>query len=69
MSMILAAEIETEFPDSRARQQFTGTRSILATPLLREGIAIGAIVIRRTEVRPFSDKQIALLRDLRRIRR
>ena len=29
--------------------------------MLREGVAIGAIVIRRPEVRPFSDKQIALL--------
>ena len=43
MSMTLAAEIETEFPESRARQQFSGTRTILATPLLREDIAIGAI--------------------------
>ena len=34
---------------------------MLATPLLREGIAIGAIIIRRTEVRPFTDKQITLL--------
>ena len=31
-------------------------------PLLREGVAIGAIQIRRTEVRPFSEKQIALLK-------
>ena len=35
---------------------------LLVTPLLREGIAIGTIQIRRTEVRPFSEKQIALLK-------
>ena len=34
---------------------------MLATPLLREGVAIGVIWIRRTEVRPFTDKQIKLL--------
>ena len=40
----------------------TGVRTHLATPLLRKGVAIGAILIRRTEVRPFSEKQIALLK-------
>ena len=34
----------------------------LIAPLLREGVAIGAIYIRRTEVRPFTEKQIEFLR-------
>ena len=58
----LAAELETEFPDAKPIQQVSGTRTFLASPLLREGVAIGVIVIRRTEVRPFSEKQIALLK-------
>ena len=39
-----------------------GTRTVLATPLLRDGVSIGAIFIRRLEVRPFTDRQIALLK-------
>jgi len=58
----IAVEMETEFPESKTRQPITGARSMLATPLLREGIAIGAIAIRRTEVRPFSERHIALLK-------
>ena len=57
----MVAEIETEFPDS-TYQPVTGTRTLLTTPLLREGDPIGVILIRRTEVRPFSEKQIALLK-------
>jgi signal transduction histidine kinase len=55
----LAAEREDDLPAPFARSH--GVRSALATPLLREGSAIGAIFIRRLEVRPFTDKQIKLL--------
>ena len=58
----LLAKIETEFPENRELQQQSGTRTLLVTPLLREGVPIGAINIRRTEVRPFSEKQIGLLK-------
>src|SRR5262245_39783976 len=58
----IAAEVETEFPDYKHLQQRTGTRTVLATPLLREGIPIGVIFIRRTKVCPFSEKQITLLK-------
>ncbi|HEY7540476.1 MAG TPA: GAF domain-containing protein [Methylomirabilota bacterium] len=36
-------------------------RTVLAAPLMRKGEPIGAILIRRTEAEPFTDKQIALL--------
>jgi GAF domain-containing protein len=55
---------EAEFPDSVSlnRQAGSPTRTMLATPLLREGVALGAIVISRgPDVHPFSAKQIALL--------
>ncbi len=57
----IAAEFETEFPGDNAQVQF-GIRTALSTPLLREGIPIGVISIRRTAVRPFTEKQIALLK-------
>ena len=58
---LLAAE--GEFPEGAASARQYGHRTTLATPLLRKGKPIGAILIRRMEVRPFTDKQIALLQN------
>ena len=54
----LAAEPDTEFPVGKVLQQRFGQRTVLATPLVSEGIPIGAIAIRRMEVRPFTDRQV-----------
>ena len=51
-----------EFPQSKAMALRYGHRSMAATPLMRDEEAIGVIVIRRFEMRPFSEKQIELLR-------
>jgi signal transduction histidine kinase len=50
-----------EYPISAQLQRRWGYRTSLSVPLLREGVAIGGIAIRRTEVRPFTPKQIELL--------
>jgi two-component system NtrC family sensor kinase len=56
---LITPESSGEFSDSFRTGEI---RTILTTPLLREGLAIGAIHVRRPEVRPFTEKQIALLK-------
>jgi PAS domain S-box-containing protein len=58
----LAAENEDEYPLGRELQHRFGHHTCLATPLLREGMPLGAIFLSRMEVSPFSEKQIELLR-------
>jgi GAF domain-containing protein len=53
--------VEAEFPGTAALARRQAYRTTLATPLLREGVALGAVVIRRAEVRPFTDAQVKLL--------
>jgi two-component system, NtrC family, sensor kinase len=50
-----------EFPAVAAAYR-KGVRTILATPLLREGDSVGVVLVRRTTVRPFTDQQIGLLK-------
>jgi class 3 adenylate cyclase/putative methionine-R-sulfoxide reductase with GAF domain len=43
--------------------KIVGARSLVAVPMLRDDQLIGAILIYRQEVRPFTDKQVALLQN------
>jgi signal transduction histidine kinase len=52
---------ENEYPESRNRALQQGWRTALCVPLVRAGEAIGAILIRRAEVRPFTERQIELV--------
>ncbi len=58
----MLAEPPGEYTIGVQRAKQLGQRTILAAPLMREGRALGAIALRRTEVKPFTEKQIALLR-------
>ncbi|HSM43119.1 MAG TPA: GAF domain-containing protein, partial [Afifellaceae bacterium] len=57
----LAAESEEEYPIAKAMQREHGHYTTLATPLLTASSALGAILIRRWDVNPFTDAQIGLL--------
>jgi signal transduction histidine kinase/HAMP domain-containing protein len=58
---MLAGDVAKEFSEGAQFARRMGHRTVMVTPLVREGVAIGAIAMRRDEVHPFSDKQIALL--------
>ena len=50
-----------EYPEGKEMALRWGHRATLVVPLLRDATAIGAILVRRREARPFTDKQIELV--------
>jgi len=50
-----------EYPESSANARRLGFHAILSVPLMREGVAIGVIGLRRTEPQLFTERQVALL--------
>jgi two-component system, NtrC family, sensor kinase len=58
----LAAVSEDEYPIGLQMQRSIGHHTLLAVPLMREDRAIGVITVFRMEVRPFTEKQISLVK-------
>jgi signal transduction histidine kinase len=56
----MEAEVD-EFPESSANARRWGVHTILCVPLMREGVAIGTIALRRNDVQLFTERQVALL--------
>jgi signal transduction histidine kinase len=53
--------VQAEFPMTwEMAQRFGRHQTMLAVPLMREGRPFGTMFLRRMEVRPFTDRQIAL---------
>ena len=54
---------DTKEPVIGAAARLGGARSTICVPMLKDDVLVGAIFIYRTEVRPFTDKQIALVQN------
>jgi signal transduction histidine kinase len=51
-----------EYPEGHESSLKLGHRTIIGVPLMRNEDAIGVLILRRSEVKPFTDKQIQLLK-------
>ena len=57
----IQAVAETEFPDTLELLKLNTIRSVAEIPLLSEGKPLGSLAVLRSELRPFTDAEIALL--------
>src|SRR5262245_48622514 len=60
-TVVHIADAQTDSEYSPVYQRTQRVRTTVGVPLLRDGHPIGAIAVGRFEVRPYTDKQIALL--------
>ena len=60
---IVRSDDETLEANPGPAARYGGARSLIAVPLSRENDLVGAFIIYRTEVRPFTDKQIDLVKN------
>ena len=58
---VMPGYIDRSDPGAVAAVELGGVRTILAIPMLKENEMIGSFSVYRQEVRPFTDKQIALV--------
>ena len=61
--MTLADDVEKRNPVVVAGVELGGIRTVLNVPMLKEDQLVGAFIVSRQEVRPFTDKQIALVKN------
>ena len=69
MVQIPDVQAEPAYQSALRRASFldlAGARTVVGVPMLKDNEVVGAIAIYRQEVRPFTDKQIELLTELRR---
>ena len=60
--MVQQADLQAEEPDAPLAK-YAGARTLLAVPLLKQQELVGVFGIYRQEVRPFTDKQVAIVQN------
>jgi GAF domain-containing protein len=61
--LALSGNVEKRSPIVVAGAELSGIRTVLNVPMLKENELIGAFIVSRQEVRPFTDKQVDLVKN------